>query len=199
MIDLKNINQSRPYKKFLDHFEHAKEMNQKPINAISISSYDREENFVDARFVNLKYVINESWIFFSNYDGPKMKQFASHNQICALIYWEKINLQIRMRATIKKCSKKFSDNHFLSRSKEKNALAISSQQSKKIKDYENVKKKYEKVFLDDNNLFERPSNWGGYSFEPYYFEFWEGHKSRLNKRNVYEKAEDDWSHFILEP
>ena len=39
--------------------------------------------------------------------------------------------------------------------------------------------------IKDLNLFDRPSNWGGYSFKPYYFEFWEGHKSRLNKRNVY--------------
>ncbi len=199
MIIIKDINQSEPYKRFINFLNKAKEMNQKPINAISISSYDKEESFVDARFVNLKYIIDEDWIFFSNYDGPKMKQFRSHNQICILIYWEAINLQIRMRATIKKCSEKFSDEHFLSRTKEKNALAISSKQSQKIKDYEDVKKKYKKTLHKDLNLFDRPSNWGGYSFKPYYFEFWEGHKSRLNKRNVYEKVDDIWSHFILEP
>ena len=35
---------------------------------------------------------------FSNYQSPKAKQFESHNQISALIYWSKTNIQIRMRA-----------------------------------------------------------------------------------------------------
>ena len=54
MIIIKDINQSEPYKRFINFLNKAKEMNQKPINAISISSYDKEESFVDARFVNLK-------------------------------------------------------------------------------------------------------------------------------------------------
>ena len=67
MIVIKNLNQSEPYKRFIDFYNQAKEMNQKPINAISISSYDNEEGFVDARYVNLKYIIDEDWIFFETF------------------------------------------------------------------------------------------------------------------------------------
>ena len=45
----------------------------------------------------------------------------------------------------------------------------------------------------------RPNFWGGYSFIPYYFEFWEGHESRLNKRDVYEMKSNEWEHGILQP
>ena len=41
--------------------------------------------------------------------------------------------------------------------------------------------------------------WGGFAFIPYYFEFWEGNTSRLNKRDVYKIQNDEWNHTIIEP
>ena len=32
-------------------------------------------NSPDSRFVNLKYVINDEWIFFSNYESPRRNNF----------------------------------------------------------------------------------------------------------------------------
>ena len=58
--------------------------------------------------------------------------------------------------------------------------------------------RYEKVLKNDN-LKDCPEYWGGYTFVPYYFEFWEGHESRLNKREVYEMRNGHWEHFILQP
>ena len=79
---------------------------------------------MDSRFVNLKYVINDEWIFFSNYNSPKSKQFESHDQISAVIYWNSINVQIRMKAKIQKTNLEFSNEHFQSRDMTKNLLAI---------------------------------------------------------------------------
>ena len=135
-VEFININQSKPYKKFLKFYDEAISSEQKHIEAISISSYDTDLKEVNSRFVNLKYVNDENWIFFSNYDSPKSKDFQNHNQIAALIFWDKINVQIRMKAKIEKTSNLFSDKHFSQRSKEKNVSAISSQQSKKIDSYE---------------------------------------------------------------
>ena len=53
--------------------------------------------------------------------------------------------------------------------------------------------------LESDNLKVCPEYWGGFSFTPYYFEFWEGHESRLNKRNVYEIGAEGWGHSILQP
>ena len=49
-----------------------------------------------------------------------------------------------MKAKIKKTSDEFNQNYFFDRSKEKNALAISSKQSKKIGSFEQVKENYNK-------------------------------------------------------
>ena len=81
---------------------------------------------------------------------------------------------------------------------EKNALAISSDQSKKIQSYEMILNKYHKT-LEESELLQRPEYWGGFTFTPYYFEFWEGQKYRLNKRSAYTKKGNDWEHFLLEP
>jgi pyridoxamine 5'-phosphate oxidase len=155
-------------------------------------------NEVDSRYVNLKFILNDEFIFFSNYNSSKAFSFNSHNQIAALLYWSSINVQIRMKAQIKKTSKEFNQKYFFDRSKEKNALAISSNQSKPIESYSQVKENYNKS-LESDNLKKCPKYWGGYSFIPYYFEFWEGHESRINKREVFDKTDSIWKHSFLQP
>ena len=198
MIQFNNLNQEKPYSLFKIKYDEAVDAGQKGIEAILISSYNKEISEVDSRYVNLKFISNDEFIFFSNYDSPKASSFTSHDQIAALVYWPSINVQIRMRAKIKKTTDEFNQNYFFNRSEEKNALAISSNQSKPIDSYNQVKENYNKSLKNDD-LKKCPEFWGGYSFTPYYFEFWEGHESRLNKREAYEKNDDSWKHLILQP
>ena len=105
-----------------------------------------------------------------------------------------------MRANIEKTSSEQSDDHFLNRSNLKNALAISSSQSNKISSYEEVQKQYKDVLDDPVKLSKRPNYWGGYSFTPYYIEFWQGHESRINKREVFEHVNNgNWNSYFLQP
>ena len=191
-------NDLKPYSFFYDKYDEALKANQKNIEAIAISSFDSKKKEVDSRYVNLKYIENEDWVFFSNYQSPKAKQFKTSSRISVLIYWNSIDTQIRIKADIKKLSEKKSDEHFKNRSREKNALAVSSNQSKKIGSYEEVIQNYNKV-LNDHSLKERPQYWGGFLFKPYYFEYWEGHEHRLNKRKVFVKNDGDWNEFFLQP
>ena len=197
MINFIDINTSKPYHRFVSYYNKAIR-NQKNIEAICISSYNEKLNEVDSRYVNLKFITNDEFIFFSNYNSPKASAFISHNQIAALIYWPSVNVQIRLKARIKKTSNEYNQKYFFDRSEEKNALAISSNQSKPIDSYNQVKENYNKSLKNDD-LKKCPEFWGGYSFTPYYFEFWEGHISRLNKRETYEKIDDSWKHIILQP
>ena len=198
MIIVREKNKSEPYKVFYNYLDKAMKVEQPTVDAITISSYNKTLCEVDARYVNLKYILNDEWIFFSNYNSKKSKDFYSHDQISALLYWDRINVQIRMKAKIKKTSDEYNQKYFFDRSEKKNALAISSNQSKPIVSYSLVKKNY-KQSLETDDLKKCPEYWGGYSFTPYYFEFWEGHQSRLNKRDVYEINGKDWIHSILQP
>ena len=198
MVNFINDSFQEPYKILKEKYNMALIANQKSVEAISISSYSIENKEVDSRLVNLKIIDGSEFIFFSNYDSSKASSFNSHNQIAALIYWPSINVQIRMKAKIKKTPNEYNQKYFFNRSDEKNALAISSNQSKPIDSYNQVKENYNKSLKNDD-LKKCPEFWGGYSFTPYYFEFWEGHESRLNKREAYEKSDDSWKHLILQP
>ena len=192
-------NNAEPYKLFYKYFNQALTANQPSYDAIAISSYDTSKEEISSRYVNLKYIDDKKWIFFSNYSSKKASDFDSHPQIGALIYWNKIDIQIRMKAKIKKSPKKFSDEHFITRNFDKNVLAISSMQSKPTPSYEHVLQTYENNLIRLNKNLKRPDYWGGYTFVPYYFEFWEGHESRLNKREVFESIDNVWTRSFLQP
>ena len=199
MIKFLNLNSEKPYSYFQALYKEALENGQKGIEAISVSSYNQASSEVEARYVNLKYIANDEWIFFSNYHSPKANQFESHSQVSILIYWASINTQIRMKAKIFKTSAEFSNEHFQGRTKEKNALAISSNQSQTIESFDEVAKNFHETLESMTSEMVRPDFWGGYSFIPYYFEFWQGHKNRLNKRHVFELQDEEWAERFLQP
>ena len=95
-------------------------------------------------------------------------------------------------------SNDYNQRYFENRSKKKNALAISSNQSKPINSYKQVIENYNKS-LNNDNLKKCTEYWGAYSFTPYYFEFWEGHESRLNKREIFDEIDGCWRHSFVQP
>ncbi len=198
MINFHDLCKADPYILFKKKYDEALEAGQKNIEAIAISTFNIEKKEVDSRFVNLKFIDNDKFIFFTNYNSPKSKAFESYNQISGLFYWSSTNVQIRIKAKISKTSSTFNQNYFKQRSHDKNALAISSKQSYDISSYEEVVKNYNNVFRKEN-LTTCPSYWGGFFFIPYYFEFWKGHESRINSREVFKKIDKDWEMFIIQP
>tara|TARA_Y100001935_G_C17213924_1_gene461569 strand:- start:175 stop:780 length:606 start_codon:yes stop_codon:yes gene_type:complete len=201
MIIFENLPSEKPYKEFSSFYNKAKSFGQTQIEAMAISSYNSSKKQVDSRYVNLKYIIGEEWIFFSNYNSKKASDFSSNKSISALFFWQSINLQVRIKGEIFKTTEDFSDKHFSERKLDKNALAISSRQSQKIESYEMVKENFYKTLDDESSLKSRPNYWGGFSFKPFEFEFWQGNESRLNKRECYsfDKTKESWNYSILEP
>ncbi len=201
MIDFQNnFKQSLPTYKFFSLYQEAIKKQQPIPQAVSISSYCQEKRLIDSRFVNLKYVRENEFIFFSNYKSNKAKQFESNPdlKVTMLVYWSSIDVQIRIQGVLSKLHQHESDIHYKKRSKEKNALSTSSNQSSKIEKYEDIVNKYNKT-LESNNFDTRPDYWGGYSLKASYFEFWKGHENRINKREVYELEKENWNQYILEP
>ena len=198
MIHFNNLSCEKPFLLFKEKYDEALELKQKNIEAISISTYNKEKNEVDSRFVNLKFIDNDKFIFFTNYNSPKSRAFETHNQISGLFFWTATNVQIRIKARIEKTSSKYNQGYFKNRTPEKNALAISSAQSELVSSYNTVVKRYNETY-EGKDLSECPKYWGGFSFTPYYFEFWEGNENRLNKRESFALSNKEWTYSILQP
>lgn len=200
MIKFIELEQQKPFSDFKRLHELAINAKQKNIDAICISSFNQSLGEVRSRFVNLKYIKKDKFYFFTNYDSPKSQDFLTHNQVSISIFWNQINIQIRIQGHIYRASDEESDNHFNDRSIEKNALAISSNQSKPISKYDDVVKKYKSTLLSIiDGKIKRPNHWGGFYVEPYSIEFWEGHSKRINKREIFKKNDSIWTSTFLEP
>ena len=132
MINLRNISKIDPYLEFIDIYQEALGASQKDIQAVCISSYNKNKKEVTSRYVNLKYIVDDKFYFYSNYLSPKAIDFKSHDQISALFFWNKINAQIRIKAKIFKATNNESNKYFAKRDLNKNALSISSKQSEEI-------------------------------------------------------------------
>ena len=53
--------------------------------------------------------------------------------------------------------------------------------------------------LKSADLNQCPDYWGGYKFTPYFFEFWQGHEKRINKRLCYKLIDQNWAKYFVEP
>ncbi len=197
MIKINIKEKHEPYCRFVSFYNEAIEREQKNIEAGCLSSCDKY-NRVHGRFINIKYVNDDEFIFFSNYQSPKAKDFIQNQNVSLTFFWSSTNSQIRLEGKIRLLDGKRSDNHWRNRSNEKNALAVSSKQSYEANSYDEIKSSYEQV-LENADLTIRPSFWGGFVINPTFFEFWKGHEFRLNRREVYILENKKWHKKIIQP
>ena len=65
---MSKISNDKPHTIFKNYYDLALNNNQKSIEAVAISSLNSNINEVDSRMVNLKYIIKNEWVFFSNFN-----------------------------------------------------------------------------------------------------------------------------------
>lgn len=198
MIKFTKVVNQEPYKYFKDCYDKAHSLEQRNIEAASLStiSFDLKPS---SRFINVKY-ISDKFIFFSNYKSQKGRDIDTNKNICLLFFWNKTNTQIRIEGTIDRSSELFSNKHFLKREFNKNISAIVSKQSSRLSSYKELESKFDlaaKQYTD--KILIRPDYWGGYEITPISFEFWNGSDFRLNKRLKYTLSENNWDKGYLHP
>ena len=198
MIEFTEVVNQEPYKYFKDCYDKAYLLEQRNIEAASLStiSFDLKPS---SRFINVKY-ISDKFIFFSNYKSQKGRDIDTNKNVCLLFFWNKTNTQIRIEGTIDRSSELFSNKHFLKREFNKNISAIVSKQSARLSSFKELESKFDlvaKKYVDKNLI--RPDSWGGYEITPISFEFWNGSDFRLNKRLKYTLSQDNWDKGYLQP
>lgn len=198
MIKFIDRSNEEPLSRFYDSYIFARDKKDLSSDVAIISSFSKKNNEVNSRCVNIKFIINDEFIFFSNYKSTKSFEFNEHNQVAAVFNWRNINYQVRIKGIVSRMPSSFNKDYFLTRDKDKNALSISSNQSMIISSFDDVKYKYENTKLQ-KDLSNCPDYWGGFSIKAYEIEHWEGHEYRLNKRELYRNENNEWKKFILEP
>ena len=190
-IDFSNVKKN-PIDLFIDWFNFEKSNNSKDVNACVLSTVNTD-NIPSSRVVLLKYLKDNEFIFFTNYNSNKGKEISCNNNVCLNFFWVSSERQVRINGTASKISEGDSDDYFNARPIESQIGACISSQSEIIDlahdftiDIERFK------LLHKNKKIKRPDHWGGYSINPHKIEFWQGRPSRLHDRLLYEKCQNNW-------
>ena len=171
---------------FKDWLSQAEKKEIRDPNAMQLATVAKN-GMPSVRTVLLKDIINGEFIFYTNYESRKSNEINETAKGAICFYWKSLNRQIRLIGSIKKVSKKVSDEYYNSRSRGSRIGAWASQQSRELESREILMNKVKLLESKYNDDIPRPDFWGGFALKPVEFEFWQDGDFRLHDR------------FILEP
>ncbi|MCB9262983.1 MAG: pyridoxamine 5'-phosphate oxidase [Flavobacteriales bacterium] len=188
---------NNPFDLFRNWFENANQT-EAEANAMVLSTIF--ENQPHSRIVLLKELIDDTFVFYTNYLSDKGKAITQNNNVSLLFFWQQNQQQVRIEGIAEKVSSSTSDEYFYSRPIESQIGAIASMQSSVLTNREWLEKKVEELseYYKTHKII-RPEHWGGYAVFPSKIEFWQGRSSRLHDRIVFEKINNEWSKKRLSP
>ena len=154
---------------------------------------------VRQRFVLLKGVSEDGFVFFTNYNSDKAAAMHSNRQVSLLFPLNELDRQVSISGTVEKLPAAESDAYFASRPRASQLSAWASNQSQPIASRASLEAQLDEV----NARFEggsvpRPEGWGGYVVNPERIEFWQGGSDRLHDRFAY-MSDDGWTLERLQP
>ena len=180
-----------PFDLFDSWMKNAVEQGQIEANAMSISTVDNA-NRISSRIVYLKEMINNTFVFYTNYTSRKGQDIEQTEMGSILFFWPQLQQQIRIEGRLQKVSPEMSDAYFASRPRGSQLGAWASHQSEELKDRKELEDRLVDLEAKFPTEVPRPDNWGGYALVPDYFEFWQGRPSRLHDRFVFVKEKEEW-------
>lgn len=187
-----------PFEVFQEWFAAADEHGELEANAfvLGTASSDLQSSL---RIVYLKELLQQQFIFYTNYSSQKGKEIAANPKVSMLFFYPKMSRQIRIEGICTKVDAALSDDYFNSRPRGSKIGAWASHQSDVLSDYSELQDRVQELEKRFPNDVPRPEHWGGYQIEPTQFEFWVGKKSRLHERIIFEKRGDDWNMYRKNP
>ena len=195
---LDHIPSDSPFKLFESWVKDAHDAVEVESNAFTLSTVNSIGQ-PSSRIVYLKDIIDQKFVFYTNYSSDKGNDIAENNLVSMSFFWPNTARQIHVCGVCTKVESSISDDYFSSRPRGSQIGAWASDQSEILKDRVVLEERvshFEKIYPA---AVPRPNHWGGYNIQPTKFEFWQGRPSRLHDRVVFEPSGDKWTAFRKNP
>ena len=151
------------------------------------------------RFVLLKGVSEDGFVFFTNYNSDKAAALAQNDRSSMLFPWNELDRQVSVSGKVEKIAESESDAYFAARPRASQIAAWTSQQSQPIASRGALEAQYQATLERfDGSDVPRPPHWGGFRLVPQRIEFWQGGEDRLHDRFVYQYT-NGWNRSRLQP
>ena len=189
-----------PFKQFEKWYQEAWEANIKFANAMTLATASKE-GIPSARMVLLKGVDERGFVFYTNYESQKGRELTENPHAALVLYWRKLDRQVRISGPVSRVSREESEAYFRSRPIGSRLGAWASKQSQVIANHEVLEKRFEEVKEQyQGKEIPLPPYWGGFRVSPKTIEFWETRHSRLHDRFRYTpQADGSWQIERLSP
>ena len=186
-----------PIEQFRIWLDHALKSEVIEPTALTLATVD-SNNQPSARTLLLKYINEEGFTFFTNYNSNKGKDIEGNSKAGIVFFWPELQRQVNIQGTIKKTTNTVSDEYFYSRPLDSQIGACVSSQSSIIASREELSSKIE-AFEASKKKVTRPETWGGYTLSPTKIEFWQGRANRLHDRIQFTLENGNWKIERLAP
>ena len=192
----KNILESKNWLTVWHHYYDPEEkLEQNDPNAICVSSVDTE-GMPNGRYVLLKDVSENGFLFYTNLKSQKGKELFGSKK-GALTWWSRAqNKSVRVQGSVKQVSDEVANNYWSTRKEDAKISAILSKQSEEVTSRDQLEEEFTKLKAKyAGKEIPRPDHWSGVIISPQKIEFWEAtdeYTSRLHNRFVFELQNDQW-------
>jgi len=188
-----------PFAQFRKWFDEARASELLEPNAMVVSTVDAQQQPFQ-RTVLMKALDERGIVFYTNYNSRKAQQIAKNAKVSILFPWYGLERQVAVMGVAEKISTKESLQYFTSRPYGSQLGAWVSDQSTVISSRSILEVKWNEMKEKfKEGKVPLPDFWGGFRVIPNSFEFWQGRKSRLHDRILYQQEGNEWKIGRLAP